>query len=333
MRRTGNLIHFAADPDNLRMAFHLAQKGKSGKREVQLFRENLDQNLIHLRNQLLHGTVVVGHYESFMVYEPKERKILAASFPERVMHHALTAVCQQRFEQHFIFDTYACRRGKGTHSAIQRATYFNQKYDWYLKLDFRKYFDSIPHAILKTNLNKIFKDRILLKCFEAIIDSHHVRAGYGLPIGNLTSQYFANYYLSSLDHFIKEKLQVKAYVRYMDDMVLWSEEKEELKTCLREISIFVDQMLNLTLKPFSLNRTELGLGFLGHRLYKNRIVLNAASKKRFSKRMRELEYGLASNLMAESYAQGKALASIAFTRASDSEGFRKKVMKKIGQQV
>lgn len=333
MRRKGNLIQFAADPDILRMAFYLAQRGKSGKWDVRKFRAHLNQNLALLRSQLLHAQLDVGHYESFMVYEPKERKILAASFPERVLHHALMAVCQARFEQHFIFDSYACRKFKGTHAAIRRATDFNHKFAWYLKLDFRKYFDSIPHDYLKNKLGKLFKDPLLMKCFKSIIDSYQLEPGFGLPIGNLTSQYFANYYLSSLDHYIKETLRIKGYVRYMDDMVLWSNDKETLKAALLGIQSFVDGNLKLTLKPFALNKTALGLNFLGHRLIKNKIELNKTSKKRFSKRLRQLNFWLETDLISESAAQRNAVAAIAFTRVSESKSFRKRLIEKIGEQV
>lgn len=228
MKRENHLIARIADPDNLRLAFWKARKGKEGKIEVLCFRKSLDKNLLLLRDELLSGNIDVGNYNYFTIHDPKERLICAATFRERVLHHAIMNVCHANFEKYQIFDSYASRMGKGTFAALERAKGFQQKYKWFLKLDVRKYFDSIDHEKLKIMLVNMFKDKALLNVFNHIIDSYKTATGKGLPIGNLTSQYFANHYLAFADHYLKEKLQATAYIRYMDDMVIWANNKDFL---------------------------------------------------------------------------------------------------------
>lgn len=158
MKREGYLMERIADPDNLRLAFWKAKRGKSAKLEVMAYQKNLDKNLLFLRNELIAGEVTVGNYHYFKVYDPKERQICAAAFSERVLHHALMHVCHDNFEKYQIYDSYASRLGKGTFAALERATLFQKQYPWFLKLDVRKYFDSIDHSILKNLLRKRFKD-------------------------------------------------------------------------------------------------------------------------------------------------------------------------------
>lgn len=227
-KRAKNLLTAVADPDNLRLAVWRAAKGKRHSRAVLGYAENLDRNLLQLREQILDGAVSVGQYQCFKVYEPKERNICAPAFAEQALHHALMNVCHPFFEQKQIFDSYASRKGKGTYAAIGRARIFSRSDGWFMKLDLQKFFDSIHHDVLNAQLATLFKDEQLLHIFAQIIAAYHTSPQRGLPIGNLTSQYFANHYLTGLDHFIKEKLRIKAYVRYMDDMVLWHRDKGAL---------------------------------------------------------------------------------------------------------
>ncbi|MGD9707323.1 MAG: RNA-directed DNA polymerase [Candidatus Delongbacteria bacterium] len=286
MKRTGNLINKIADTDNLKLAFYKAAKGKADKNGVIKYRENLVENLLKLRNEILSGNVDCGNYHYFKILDPKERNICAAEFPERVLHHAIMNQAHDTFEQFQIFDSYATRIDKGTHKAIEKAKKFNHKYDYFLKLDVRKYFDSIDHEILMSSLEKKFKDCSLLRIFNKIISSYEVIENKGVPIGNLTSQYFANHYLAGLDHYIKEELKNKAYIRYMDDMVLWHNDKEYLKKCLKLITGFLKNELKLDLKISQLNKTYVGVNFLGYKLKKGFVKLNERSKKRFVDKMR-----------------------------------------------
>ena len=203
MKRVGYLIPRMASLDNLYLAYYKAKKGKSAKPAVRDFGKNLDAHLCEILRQIERGEVQVGNYHYFTIYDPKERRICAAAFPERVLHHALMNVCHPHFELFQISDSYATRLEKGTFKAIDRAMQFQKQYAYYLKMDIRKYFDSIDHHILLRMLHRRFKDPILMSIFEQIIRSYQVSPGKGVPIGNLTSQYFANHYLALLDHFVK----------------------------------------------------------------------------------------------------------------------------------
>lgn len=180
--------------------------------------------------------------------KPKKRLICAASFAERVLHHALMNVCHTFFDNQQINESYATRPNKGTYKAVEKAKYFSKHYKYYLKLDIRKYFDSISHSILLKKLKTIFKDPDLLEIFRQIIESYHSSEGKGLPIGNLTSQYFANFYLAEFDHFIKQTHRIKPYVRYMDDFILWANSPEKLNKILILITNYLQQYLALSLK-------------------------------------------------------------------------------------
>lgn len=322
MKRDGYLIARIADPDNLRLAFWKAKRGKSAKAEVILYEQTLDHNLMDLRRQLLTGDVLVGNYHYFKIYDPKERQICAAAFSERVLHHALMNVCHDNFEKYQIFDSYASRLGKGTFAALERASTFQKKYQWFLKLDVRKYFDSISHPVLKSLLRKRFKDIKLLAIFEAIIDSYHVQAERGVPIGNLTSQYFANHYLATSDHFIKEKLNIKAYTRYMDDMVLWANSKDELIEKGNALTQFIDSELGLVLKPFCLNSCSEGLPYLGYVIYPNTIHLSRNSVSRFTKKLKKYDQNLTKHIWNQSQYQRHVLPLVSFVKHANSFGFR-----------
>jgi hypothetical protein len=271
----------------------------------------------------------VGNYHYFTIYDPKERVICAAPFRQRVFHHAILNICHPIFEKFQIYDSYATRIGKGQYAALERAKYYSANYQWFCKLDVRKYFDSIDHEVLYAKLKSKFKDPYLLDLFQKIIKSYETAPDKGLPIGNLTSQYFANFYLGFADHFIKEKLQVSAYVRYMDDMVFWSNDKETLLTIVKQFNVFISSTLKMTLKPYCINRFEKGLPFLGYVIFKDTVRLNKTSKKRFVRKM-NLYY---SNLENESWSQTQyarhVLPLIAFTRHADSVQLRRQVLCKL----
>jgi retron-type reverse transcriptase len=278
MKRYGYIFEKIIDPDNLRLAFWKAQKGKSGKADVQEFRGNLDKNLLNIRNALLDGSYRFGNYHYFKIYDPKERTICAAPFAERVVHHAIMNICDTYFERHQLPASYACRRGKGVFAALEKASEYQKKYGWYLKLDVRKYFDNINHEILYNQLTRLFKDTKLLSLFRQIINSYSVASGCGNPIGNLTSQYFANYYLSSADKYAVHTLRLP-YIRYMDDMILWADSKEELQEKGLLFERFIADSLHLELKPFVLNRTSHGLPALGFIVKPSKIRLQQSQQQ------------------------------------------------------
>jgi RNA-directed DNA polymerase len=318
-----------ADIRNLELAFWKARKGKEGYHAVEKYRACLGKNLTLLAKSIETGDVELSSYRFFKIFDPKEREICAAQFSDRVLHHALMNVCHPIFERYQIFDSYASRIGKGTYAAIQRAASFQNKYKYFLKLDVQKHFETINHAIMKNLLARLFKEEKLLNIFNLIIDSYTTKSGYGLPIGNLTSQYFANHYLAVGDHFIKEKLRVKAYVRYMDDMVLWSDDKHELLRTGKLFESFMTAELKMKLKPFCLNERERGLPFLGYVMKKNSIHLNQRSRKRFKRKMMSYEKNRINGLWTESEYHRRISALLAFAEKADSKKLRTKIMVEI----
>jgi retron-type reverse transcriptase len=329
VKRADHLLERIAEPDNLRLAFWKARKGKNLSKQVQGYRDHLEKNLLTLREQILTDRVAVGDYHYFKIYDPKQRQICAAPFREQVLHHALMNICHDHFEKKQIFDSYASRPGKGTHAAVKRAKKFCCSYAWFLKLDVRKFFASIQHDCLKEQLRRMFKDCQLLNILYKIINSYESNTGCGVPIGNLTSQYFANHYLAGLDHFIKEQLRCKAYVRYMDDMVLWHDDKAQLKKSHYAVREFIQTNLKCELKPELLNRTKYGAPFLGYRIFPFHIRLLRRSKARFIKKMRYLDAQYQSGEWSETVCQRRVLPLVEFTKLADSTAFRKDVLERI----
>ena len=326
MKRQGQLIEQIADYENLYLAYYKARKGKIEKAQVYAYGKQLQQHLPGLQRQILAGEVDVGNYHYFTIYDPKKRLICAAPFGQRVLHHALMNVCHPFFERAQICDSYASRIGKGTYAALDRAKNFNRHYQWFLKLDVRKYFDSLDHDILKKQLYRLLKDKRVLEILARIIDSYCVQPHKGVPIGNLTSQYFANHYLAQLDHFVKEILNIPAYVRYMDDMALWHNDKDILLHAGLRLKQYAADELQLSLKPFCLNRRSHGLPFLGYLVYPDQIRLAHRSRNRFIKKLGRYEQMLTSEMWTQKEYQQHVSPLIAFTEHANAKGFRKKIM-------
>lgn len=325
MKRIGYLMESIADMDNLYLAYYKACRGKQGKSEVIGFGKHLDENLQSLRRQLLSGETKVGRYRYFSIFDPKKRLICAASFRERVMHHAVMNVCHPYFERNLINDTYATRVGKGTYEAIGKAMKALSRYQYVAKLDVRKYFDSISHEVLKAKLRHIFKDGQLLSLFDDIIDSYSTTEGKGLPIGNLTSQYFANFYLSALDHYAKETLRIPLYLRYMDDILLFGDDKSVLKTQIEALEDCVAK-IGLEFKPPIIMSTEVGVTFLGYRVCRHRITLDARSRNRLRKKLKNYSIAHESGEWTDSEYNAHLQPLLAFAEKAYSKRLRRRIM-------
>ena len=220
--------------DNLLLAAKLSQKGRRYKPDVAQFHFRLEEELIDLREELLVKRYQPGAYRTFHIFDPKQRMISAAPYRDRVVHHALCQIIEPIFEQTFIYDSYANRKGKGTHKAITRYQDYAKRYPYVLKCDIRKFFPSVDHQVLKQEIRRKISCPDTLWLIDQIIDnSNHQEAHLqwfpgddlfspierkrGLPIGNLTSQFWGNVYLNRFDHFVKEELRVPGYIRYVDD--------------------------------------------------------------------------------------------------------------------
>lgn len=326
MKRANNLLARVADPDNLRLAAWKAAKGKRHSQEVLAWSARLDENVSTLREQLLSGQVTVGDYRYFKVFEPKERQICASAFGEQVLHHALMNICHEYFERAQLSESYASRKGKGTYAALERAKLHTNKNEWYMKLDVRKFFESIHHEVLINQLTRLFKDLALVGVFEQIIHSYEASPGLGLPIGNLTSQYFVNHYLAGMDGHVKRKLRVGAYVRYMDDLVFWNSQKEPLLEILDTVRDFLQTELRCSLKPEALGRSRCGLPFLGYHIFPHHVRLLQKSKRRFIQKLKRIEDGYQSGDWTETKCQRRALPLLAFTGHADAKKLRENVL-------
>jgi RNA-directed DNA polymerase len=331
MKPQKRLIDEIACMDNLNLAFYKAQKGKAAHPEVLAYRRRLQANLLDLQRQIVSGDIETGHARSFTIYDPKKRVICAAPFSQRVLHHALMNLCHVSFERYQIDQSFASRPGKGTYAALETARRYHRRYRWFLKLDVRKYFESIDHEVLKSQLHRLFSDTHLLGIFETIIDSHAGSAeGKGVPIGNLTSQYFANHYLAALDHRVREAMHAPAYARYMDDMVLWSDDKTRLLETGRRFQHEAAANLRLALKPFCLNMSSKGLPFLGYLLYPGHVRLSQRSRKRFIEKSGIYAEKLMSGEWTQKEYAGHVMPLEAFTGHADSRELRKSVYCRAG---
>lgn len=331
MKRVGNLITQIADYENLCLAYTKAKRGKTEKQEAMAYAKDLHNNLLLLQNQLLSAAVEVGNYRYFYIHDPKKRQICAAPFAERVLHHALMNVCHPIFDRYQISHSYATRPNKGTHLAVAQAQIFQRNYAYCLKMDIRKYFDSIDHAVLLGQLQRKFKDPFLLSIFAQIIRSYSAiplhQAGshaVGIPIGNLSSQYFANHYLAALDHLLKDHLRLPAYVRYMDDFVLWHNNAGELRQIGQYIRTYLTNTLRLTLKTCQQTANTSGLSFLGYRIFPYQIKLHSRSKKRYLKKMTILTQLLQNEQISQAQFQQRGNSLYNFIRYADTKHFLKK---------
>lgn len=289
MKRFSNLFEKTADFNSLITAAKKAAKGKHSSYQAIDFLFHMETNVIQLQKEIITGRYKPRPYRTFKVYEPKQRLICAADFRDRVVHHSVCTAMEPIFEGYSIFDSYACRKNKGTHKALKRAQQFLKKNTYFLKSDIRKFFDSIDYVVMKYLLGQKNKDHKMQLLMETIIN-HPVpgcMAGKGLPIGNLTSQQFANFYLGHLDHFIKDKLKIKYYIRYMDDFILFGNYKNKLKTIHEQIERYLSEILKLDLKPEGtlLSTSLQGLPFLGFRLYPNLVRIQKNGLKRFKHKL------------------------------------------------
>lgn len=309
--------------DNLYLAYHKACRGKQRKREVIGFAERFDDNIRSMRNGLLDGTLAIGDYRYFTIHDPKERVICAAPFRERVLQHAIMNICHPYFDKGLIDTTYATRKGKGVYAAVDKAVEALSHYEYTVKLDFRKYYDSVNHEVLKGMLKRMFKDAALLALFDDIIDSYSVSEGKGLPIGNLTSQYFANRYLSDLDHKSKEVWKAEVYVRYMDDILLAGNDRDALRGCVDRMTTYSADVLKLTLKPPIFRKAKDGQVFLGYRVMPFHYQLSGRSKSRFRSKLLKYNRLYEKEIWSESQFEEHLLPLLSFVQHAESRSFRK----------
>jgi retron-type reverse transcriptase len=270
---------------------------KKNRKDVILFQARLMDNILNLFNDLKYKKYVHGGYTAFNISDPKPREIHKAIVKDRLLHHLIYQELYDYFDSTFIYDSYSCRKGKGTHKAIYRFESFIQKVSknntktcWVLKCDIRKFFASIDHQTLKNILEKNIEDENIIWLFSQIIDSFETKdkQGVGLPLGNLTSQLLVNIYMNEFDQFMKRELKTNYYIRYADDFVILSESKEYLQSIKKEISDFLEVKLKLHLHPKKvfIKTIASGVDFLGWVHFPKYRILRTATKRRMLKKMK-----------------------------------------------
>ena len=302
MKSYGGLFERITSCENLEQAMWRAARGKQDRGPVQRFLGEAAQELTLLQEELAAGTYRPRPYTQFRIRDPKPRTISCADFRDRVVHHAICDVIGPLLERRMISDSYACRVGKGTHRAVLQAQRHCRRFRYYLKMDVRKFFESVDHEILLGLLCRLFRERRLCDLLETIV-RHPVPnsvAGKGLPIGNLTSQWFANLYLDGLDHTVKEQWRFRGYIRYMDDIVLWADDKADLWWALSSVRAWLETQRRLALKDTATRMapTKDGLAFLGLRVHPGALRLQRQRylrlKRLIARREKELESALIS---------------------------------------
>jgi RNA-directed DNA polymerase len=331
--------------DNLFLAYRNASRGKRGRNATATFESLLADNLLELQQELVEKTYQPGKYNSFYIHEPKKRLISAAPFRDRVVHHALCNITVPYFERLFIGDSYANRKGKGTHRALNRCTQFSRRFKYVLQCDVKQFFPSIDHSILYETLSRMLPDQSAMWLVECILksgrgvlseeyemvffpgdDLFSVNRPRGLPIGNLTSQWWANCYLNPFDQFIKRELCCKAYLRYVDDFLLFSNSKSELfHGRERIINRLAKIRLTLHEEQAYPKPVREGTPFLGFIVFPEYRRLKARKGYTFRRRLRHL-VKFAPSEQINTSVQGW----INHVRYGDTFGLRRSVLEEVG---
>jgi RNA-directed DNA polymerase len=335
--------------ENIYLAWRKARRGKRGREPAASFEFDLETNLVQLRRELLEKTYGPGPYVSFYIHDPKRRLISAAPFRDRVVHHALCNVVEPLFERRFIFDSYANRVGKGTHRALDRCQQFARRFCYVLQCDVRQFFPSIDHAALQVILGRVIADPDVIWLVDRILESgigvlneEYQMAWFpgddlfaanrprGLPIGNLTSQFWANCYLDPFDHFVKRELRCKGYLRFVDDFLLFADDKETLWAWREAV---VERLAGLRLRIHERRAhprpvTE-GIPFLGFVVFPTHRRLKRRNAVNYRRRLRGLVDAYQAGDVPADRVAASALGWINHARYGDTWGLRHDVLSSV----
>lgn len=345
-----NLYARLWQPSNLLAAWKQASRGKRNHGEVARFEFYLEEELLTLEEELREKRYQPGDYRNFVIQRPKRRLVSAAPFRDRVVHHALMNVIEPLFERQFIFDSYANRRGKGTHRALDRCTYFLRRYPYVMHLDVVQFFPAIDHQILRTILVRTVGDKDVLWLIDLILESgasvHRdeyqmvyfpgddlfaVNRPRGLPIGNLTSQFWANVYLNELDQFAKRVLKCRAYLRYVDDILLFAEDKKHLHHCKKEIQNFLIRLRLTIHKECAQPRpSATGIPFLGFLVFPDHRRLKRRNGVQYCRRIKELVERVRAGDLDEGSLKASLNGWINHAAHGDTWGLRKAILTSAG---
>jgi RNA-directed DNA polymerase len=307
VKREGNLWRQIATFENIHLAYLKARKGKQSRVDVAQFSNQLEPELFKLLDELTNGDYAPQPYRQFKIYDAKPRTISVAPFRDRVVQHAVMNYVEPRFDQRFIHHSYACRKNKGSHRAVQLYQQWARRFPYAVIIDIQKYFDSVDHELLKCEIRHYLKDPLLLQWFDRIVDSAlpptsptQLYEGddlvdaclrrTGMAIGNLSSQILANVYLNRFDHWVLHDLKPGGYLRYVDDMVLVGQDKKELAEMVDAIEQRLSS-LRLRIHPNKrqVQPVRVGLPLLGFQVFPDRIRLNRRNGHLFQRKMRVMQ--------------------------------------------
>lgn len=281
---------------NILLAWQKFSSGKSSRKDVVAFWMYIEDHVFEIYHELKNEIYTHSHYDCFVVQDTKKRIIHKACVKDRIVHQLVYDYLENIFEKKFIYDSYASREKKGTHRAVKRLQLFcdrtygnNANKCWVLKCDIRKFFDSVDHDILQRLIQKSVKEKAVLDLIKMIIDSYETESGKGLPLGNLTSQIFANIYLHVFDHYVKHHLRIENYIRFSDDFVVVSNDKHYLqRICMAFQQFFATQLhLQLPDEKTSLREYSRGVDFLGYIVLPGAILLRTKTRKRLTRKIEE----------------------------------------------
>jgi len=350
MPKTFNKLYFEiCSFKNLINAFYKARRGKRNREAVADFEYHLEKFICELKSELENRTYGPGAYTNFYVFEHKKRLITAAPFRDRVVHHAIVNVLEPIFERMFIYDSYACRKEKGQHKAVRRFTEFCRSNRYVLRCDIKKFYPSVDHQILLRIISRWIKDRDviclvrkILESGKSILESEYIPAWYqgdglftpfsrsrGIPIGNLTSQFFGNVYLNELDHYIKEILRAGCYLRYMDDFAVFSDKKSYLWDVKKNIRNFLEG-LRLSLNPAKENvfPVNTGVEFLGFRIFPTHRLVRKSTVYKFTRHFKDLLKNYRMNLISIQRLRSSFMAWIGHIKHANYKNLCKTVLNK-----
>ncbi|HME87316.1 MAG TPA: reverse transcriptase domain-containing protein, partial [Candidatus Nanoarchaeia archaeon] len=297
LRQSATLYQNVCSEENLFIAYQKARKGKSSRRDVKEFEKELESNLSQLRMELLLHSYQPKPLKTFIIRDPKTRTIRKSDFRDRIVHHAICNILMPIFDKTFIADSFANRVGKGSLNAIERFDSFKRKVSkndtrtcFVFKADIRHYFEDVNHEILIKIINKKIKDKELIWLILKVLRNH--AAEKGMPLGNMTSQFFANIYLNELDQFVKHNLKAKHYIRYVDDFVILHNDKKVLEEYQEKINCFIKRNLALDLHPTKCKIVQLhkGITFLGFRIFNYHRLLRRTNIRTMRRRLKEYDY-------------------------------------------
>ena len=327
--------------ENIETAFNRAKKGKTTKPYVIKYEKELKENLLQLRKELVTQTYKPKPLETFILRDPKTRKISKSEFRDRVVHHTLCNIIEPLFDKTFISDSYANRIGKGTLNAVKRFDVFKRKVSqnntikcFVLKADIRHYFDTVDHQILINLLQKKIKDEKVMWLIKIILENHESKMkGKGMPLGNLTSQFFANIYLNELDQYVKHELKAEYYIRYVDDFVILHQSRKLLVEHKEKIDIFLQSKLLLELHPekSKILLLDQGVGFLGFKIFYHYKILTAKNKRKFRNKLKSMRKDYQSEKIDREKIVEKFEGWLAHASNANTYKYRKYITSKFNQ--